>query len=226
MNLSALVEALEAIYGPPPPIPRFEPMDELVSCILSQHTADANSLPAFFRLKEAFPSYEKVAEQPAEAIAEIIRNAGLANQKSKSILGVLRAIRERTGTYGIDLLASLSMPEARAWLESLPGVGPKTASIVLCFSFRMDAVPVDTHVFRVGKRLGLIPDKMGADPAHNHLLQIVPPGLAYRLHMALIQHGRAVCRAPKPHCERCPIKELCRWPGKPRALRKPAARKP
>lgn len=209
LDVATLVDVLESDYGPPPPIPRFSPMDELVSCILSQHTSDANSLPAFFRLKEELPSWDAVVEAGESRVAKVIRNAGLANQKAKSIIGTLCAIRERTGAYDISHLSDLGTAEALDWLVGLPGVGPKTASIVLCFSFGRDCVPVDTHVYRVGKRLDLIPGEMSADAAHAELRQRVPPGLAYRFHMALIRHGRSVCRAPKPRCEGCRLREQC-----------------
>jgi endonuclease III len=184
-------------------------MDELVSCILSQHTADVNSLPAFFNLKEQYPTWEAVVAAGPTRIADAIRGAGLANQKTRSILGTLEAIRARTGAFSIEDLAKMPMLEARRWLESLPGVGPKTASIVLCFSFGMEAIPVDTHVYRVAGRLGLIPKSMSADRAHDALLRIVPKGWSYRFHMALIQHGRSTCRAPKPRCSECFLKQRC-----------------
>lgn len=103
------------------------------------------------------------------------------------------------------------MQEARAWLMSLPGVGPKTASIVLCFCFGQGAIPVDTHVYRVSWRLGVIPEDIGEAKAHDALLQVVPPKDAFRYHTALIQHGRITCRAPLPLCEVCPVTDLCRW---------------
>lgn len=220
LDLGQLVTRMEASYGPPPDRPRFSPMDELVSCILSQHTADANSLPAFFRLKEAMPDWATIADAPIEEIAELIRKAGLANQKAKSIQSALNRIRERTGGYEIDLLAGMTPLEARRWLEALPGVGPKTASIVLCFSFGMDLPPVDTHVFRVAWRLGLFPKEIGEAKAHDALLKIMPKGLGYRLHMAFIQHGRAVCKAPNPRCEVCDFTENCAFFRKARVARK------
>lgn len=221
IDLTALVADMEAIYGPPPAMPRFSPMDELVSCILSQHTADANSLPAFYRLKEAMPDWETIASAPTEQVADLIRKAGLANQKANSIQSALRCIRELTGSYDIGLLAEMPPIEARRWLEALPGVGPKTASIVLCFSFGMDLPPVDTHVFRVAWRLGLFPKEIGEAKAHDALLKVMPKALGYRLHMAFIQHGRSVCRAPKPRCEACEFSEMCAFfrAGPPRQKR-------
>jgi endonuclease-3 len=206
-----LVTCLEAAYGSPPPLGRFGPMDELVSCILSQHTSDANSYPAFERLKVALPTWEELVAAGPEHVADIVRSAGLANQKAKSIIGCLEAIKEKTGKYEIDFLGAMPIREARDWLTELPGVGPKTASIVLCFAFGMPVVPVDTHVYRVSWRLGLIREGIGENKAHDLLLQSVPGELAYRFHMALIQHGRQTCKAPTPLCSKCTVTDLCRW---------------
>jgi len=188
-----------------------DPMDELISCILSQHTSDKNSFPAFDRLKAAFPTWESVVAAGPEGIHESIRQAGLANQKSKSICACLAAIHDRVGAYNIDLLRTSGLLEARTWLEGLPGVGPKTASIVLCFSFGMGAIPVDTHVFRVGWRLGFYPKSLGEAKAHDALLTLVPGNLAFRFHVALIQHGRELCKAPKPRCAPCPLQGVCSY---------------
>ncbi len=206
-----LIERLEQVYGRPRMISRFDPMEELVSCILSQHTSDANSFPAFTRLREHFVDWDAVAHAPAPELADVIRGAGLANQKTKSIQACLREIKQRTGEYSLESLRGMSMQDARQWLMSLPGVGPKTAAIVLCFAFGQPAIPVDTHVYRVSWRLGLIPEKLGEGKAHDELLRLVPPELAFRFHVALIQHGRKVCRAPKPLCPNCGISDLCKW---------------
>lgn len=186
-------------------------MDELVSCILSQHSADANSFPAFTHLRETLPDWEEVAATSPERLAEIIRGAGLANQKAKSILGCLREIHARTGGYSLDILRTMPTLEARDWLRSLPGVGPKTASIVLCFALGRETIPVDTHVYRVSWRLGIIPEDLGEVKAHEVLMDEVPPDLAFRYHVTLIQHGRVVCRAPLPLCERCSVTDVCSW---------------
>ena len=222
---------MEQVYGRSRFISRFDPMEELVSCILSQHTADANSFPAFTRLRETYPDWQDVVDAGQEELADVIRKAGLANQKAKSIIRALTEIHERTGSYSLDLLRGMDMPEARAWLESLPGVGPKTASIVLCFSFGMGAIPVDTHVFRVSKRLGIVPDNSDEKKAHDQLLEIVAPEDAFRYHTALIQHGRHTCKAPIPLCDDCVLKTACPWfkkvgPDKERErLRKRRAKK-
>ena len=135
----------------------------------------------------------------------------MANQKAKSIIGCLNAIKARTGYYSLEILRDMRTMEARDWLTQLPGVGPKTASIVLCFSFGRETIPVDTHVYRVSKRLGLIPETDDANKAHDTLLKVVPPELSFRYHVAFIQHGRTICRAPVPNCGVCPITDLCPW---------------
>ena len=206
-----VIQRLEEVYGRPRFITRFEPMEELVCCILSQNTTDASSFPAFTRLLERYPNWEAVAHAPPEELADVIRKAGLANQKARSIQGALREIHERVGDYSLEPLRGMPLLEARAWLMSLPGVGPKTASIVLCFCFGMGAIPVDTHVFRVSRRLGIIAEGIDEKKAHDSLLQLVPGHLAFRFHNTLIQHGRMTCRAPTPLCERCVVTDRCRY---------------
>ena len=213
-DVGMLVERLELAYGAPRFISRFDPMEELVSCILSQHTTDAKSFPAFTRLRETFADWQSVVDAGWAVVAAVIRNAGLANQKAKNIIGCLVEIHSRTGEHSLESLRGLQMPEARAWLQSLPGVGPKTASIVLCFSFGMGAIPVDTHVYRVAWRMGLIKEGIGESKAHDALLERVPAELAFRFHTSLIQHGRLTCRAPLPRCEVCTVTDLCPWLAK------------
>ncbi len=213
-EIVAVLDTLERVYGKTPYSARFEPMDELVSCILSQHTSDTNSFPAFHRLRAAFPTWDKIVKAGAEEIEPVIRSAGLSNQKSKAIIKVLKEIKSRNGDYHIDNLKDMTVPVARAWLESLPSVGPKTSSIVLCFSFGKNAIPVDTHIFRVSKRLGFIGQMTDANKAHDELLKSVPEKDAFRYHVLLIQHGRKVCKARNPKCAECPVYANCRWEGK------------
>lgn len=203
-----LVERLEAEYGRARMIPRFDPMEELISCMLSQHSSDAASFPAFTHLRETYQDWQAIVDAPQPELADVIRGAGLANQKSKSIIKTLTAIKERTGDFDLELLRTMPMLEARTWLMELPGVGPKTASIVLCFAMGMPAIPVDTHVYRVSWRVGLIAE-VGDAKAHDLLLAIVPPDLAFRYHTALIQHGRLTCKAPVPLCSQCVVTDLC-----------------
>lgn len=204
-----MVESLETLYGRPRFISRFDPMEELVSCILSQHTSDANSFPAFTRLRATFETWQDVVDAGPERLADTIRKAGLANQKAKAILACLNRIHELHGAYTLEPLRDMPTAEARGWLQALPGVGPKTAAIVLCFSFGRESIPVDTHVFRVSRRLGLLTESANEIKAHDELLALVPSDLAYRFHVALIQHGRHVCRAPIPDCGRCPLAASC-----------------
>ena len=204
-----MVEDLEAVYGQPRFVSRLAPTDELVSCILSQHSTDATSFPTFRVLRQQVPDWDDVVAMGPERLADIIRPAGLANQKARSIIGALKEIKNRNGDYTLEPLRKMKLDDARAWLLSLPGVGPKTAAIVMCFAFRMPAIPVDTHVFRVSWRLGLIPKSIGEAKAHPVIEKMVPPDLAFRYHTALIQHGRKICRAPNPHCEVCPLTRRC-----------------
>ncbi|MBX3120113.1 MAG: endonuclease III [Fimbriimonadaceae bacterium] len=210
-TVQIVIASLEAQYGPPPPIPNTDPLEELVACILSQHTSDANSIPAYERLRAEFPHWQALVEAGEEGVANVIRSAGLANQKSRTIIRCLKEIQDRVGDYSLELLRDMSPIVARNWLTSLPGVGPKTASIVLCFSLGMGVVPVDTHIFRVSWRLGLVEPKPGEGKAHDALMPLVPSELAYRFHMAFIQHGRAVCKAPVPLCAQCVLKDRCGW---------------
>lgn len=208
-DVRRLIEALEELHGRPRFVNRFDPMEELVSCILSQHSADANSFPAFMKLRSTYPDWEVVAALPESELADVIRKAGLANQKARSIKASLKAIHDATGEYSLEHLRSMTLDAARTWLLKLPGVGPKTAAIVLCFAFGRHAIPVDTHVHRVGVRLGLIPFGMDENKAHDWTLEVVPEDMAFRFHVTLIQHGRKVCRAPKPLCQNCPVTDSC-----------------
>jgi endonuclease-3 len=184
-------------------------MDELISCILSQNTNDNNRDRAFVALKERYPKWQDVVDAPEEDVIEAIRPAGLANQKGPRIQQVLRTIREERGSYDIEFLRDMTTEEARSWLTTLNGVGPKTAAIVLCFAFDMPAFPVDTHVHRVGKRIGFLPEKVNAEKAHPIMEAIVPPEDYYQFHIHLIRHGRDTCKARTPLCDQCPLTAYC-----------------
>jgi endonuclease-3 len=205
---SVLVD-LEKIHGENRYIPRFDPMEELISCILSQHSSDARSFPAFTRLREAFPDWAELAVAPEPDVVALIRAAGLPNQKARSIQASLRLIYEEQGAFNLDFLRGLSTEQATAWLLKLPGVGPKTASIVLCFSMGRHTIPVDTHVFRLAKRLGILGERETETKAHDTLARKVRVGEAFRFHTTLIQHGRTICQARKPSCAECPVQDRC-----------------
>lgn len=203
--LGPVLDQLESVYGQTRFIPRFDPMEELVSCILSQSSSDTSSFPAFTRLRAAFPEWGTLACSPPDQIAPLIRAAGLANQKTKAIQACLQEIAARTGRFDLEILRGMEDEEAMSWLTSLPGVGHKTASIVLCFAFGRPAIPVDTHVHRVSRRLGWTGPKSSDSKAHKELLSFVPPSEAWRFHILLIQHGRVLCKAPAPLCSKCPL---------------------
>lgn len=211
LRIHEIVARLEARYGVPKWHARMEPLDELVACILSQHTSDINSFRAFAQLKERYPTWEETIAAPTDEVADAIRSGGLADSKAPRIQAVLRAVQQRTGAISLDFLEELPGAEARDYLLSLPGVGPKTAAIVLCFAMGRPVLPVDTHVFRVAWRLGLIEKKIGEAKAHDALQALVDDDLVYRFHVALITHGRQVCKAPTPRCSECPLTDLCRY---------------
>jgi endonuclease-3 len=187
------------------------PLDELIATILSQHTSDTNSARAYASLRAAFPNWREVVASPTAAVADAIRSGGLADLKAPRIQAILREIELAAGDLSLDWLATLPMSEARAWLVALPGVGPKTASCVLLFSLGRPAMPVDTHVYRVGRRLGIIPAEASPERAHECLQRIVGPDrdAMLTMHLNLITHGRAVCRARNPACFHCVLADVC-----------------
>ena len=200
---------LRAEQGEFAPRPALPVIDELVATVLSQHTSDVNSGRAFARLKARFPSWEQVAHAPAGEIEEAIRCGGIAAQKARRIQQILDAIAEREGSADLSRLHDLDDQAVEGYLTSLPGVGPKTAACVLVFSMGRAAFPIDTHVHRVVARLGWIPADATAEKAHRLLAPRVPAGIRYDLHVALITHGRTVCLARRPRCDRCVLLELC-----------------
>lgn len=196
-------------YGPIQWFIRYSPAEELVYTILSQHTSDLNSERAFKNLMATFETLDAVADASVDAIEAAIRRGGLAKQKAPRIRNVLRQIRDEIGSFDLSFLAEMPLDEAKAWLKRLNGIGPKTAAIILCFSLGMPAMPVDTHIFRVSKRLGLIGPKVNADKAHDILEPMVAPKDVFAFHMYLIQHGRQVCKAQRPRCDDCALSWGC-----------------
>lgn len=184
-------------------------LDGLIGTILSQHTSDTNSARAFANLKTAFPSWAQVLDAPVAEIAAAIRSGGLAEMKAPRIKAILEEIEKRERDLNLSRLYELSDEEVDAYLRSLPGVGPKTAACVLVFSMGRAAFPVDTHVHRVASRLGWIGPKTSAEKAHEQLAPRVPPDIRYSLHVALIKHGREVCKARRPLCTQCVVFDFC-----------------
>ncbi len=186
-------------------MPSHDPLSELILTVLSQNTADTNSGRAFVQLMRRYPSWDAITDAPLDELIATIQPGGLAPQKSPRIQAILRAVRERTPEWDLSFLETMPLDEARAWLRALPGVGPKTVACVLLFSLGRPALPVDTHVERVSKRLALIPEKATADQAHALLEALVDPADYYPFHMLLIKHGRRTCAARRPACNRCPL---------------------
>jgi endonuclease-3 len=201
----AIRDRLRELYGRPVNHPHGDPVHELVKTILSQNTSDTNRDAAYERLRARFNTWEEVRDAPVSEVADAIRPGGLSVTKSPRIQGALRGVGEK-----IDLswLRNAPRDEAIDFLTSLPGVGRKTAACVLLFSFDRPEIPVDTHVHRVGGRLGLFRERASFDEAHDEMLRVVDPEDAYELHINLIRHGRLVCR-PRPRCEECALRRMC-----------------
>jgi endonuclease-3 len=212
-----VMEYMAPEYGPAEWYSRYTPAEELVYTILSQHTSDLNSERAFNNLIDTFGSVEGVAAAPVPAIEKAIRMGGLAKQKAPRIKQVLEQIIEENGNLDLYFLAEMPLEEAKAWLKRLNGIGPKTAAIILCFSLGMPAMPVDTHIYRVSQRLGLIGPKINADKAHDILEPMVAPEEVFPFHMYLIRHGRQICKAQRPKCGECLMGWGC--PSKPKIER-------
>jgi endonuclease-3 len=204
-----LIALLGRAYGRVAPRPSGEPMVELVLTLLSQHTSDHNSGRAFHRLIERFPRWDEVIAAPTAEVEEAIRPGGLAPTKAPRLQELLAAVRERAPGYDLRFLERLPLAAAKAWLRELPGVGPKTAACVLLFALGRPALPVDTHVDRVARRLGLVPPGVSVERAHELLEAQLQPRQVYAFHVDLIQHGRRTCHARQPACERCPLLARC-----------------
>jgi endonuclease III len=230
------LDSLADVYGHPAYERRWDPTSELVLTILTQNSADVNAEYAFIELRKAYPSdrpserhapgagwggvglpdgvppdWALVDMAPLEELVEVIRPGGLPNGKAKGIKAALRAIHEARGDYSLEFLADMPALEARAWLTGIKGVGVKTASVVLLFSFGMPLMPVDRHVERVSSRVGLIPKMNTADAAHDYFLAMLEPDQMHEAHVNLIRHGRLICHAQRPAHELCPLRERCRF---------------
>jgi endonuclease-3 len=202
-------DRLNSIYGPIEWRPRMIAIDELIFTVLTQNTSDLNAERAYDSLRKVLPTWGQVIEAETEKVAEAIKRGGLSNQKSVRIQKILVEILKRIGHFDLEFLADRPLEEAREWFTSLPGVGPKTAAVVMAFSLKMPAFPVDTHIHRVSKRLGLITEKTTADQAHPIMEDLIPEDDRYDMHVLLITHGRQICKARIPQCPRCPIAKEC-----------------
>ena len=235
-----VLDTVVETYGIGPWVRVHDPTSELVLTILSQNSSDVNAEHAFEALRRRYPGsrveeaigdertnrpgwggaglaratapdWMAVESAPLDELIDVIRSGGLAPQKAPRIQASLRRLREVRGDHSLEFLGEMAPLEARAWLPSIDGIGKKTASVVLLFAFGLDLMPVDRHVERVSKRIGLLPPKVTADDAHDHYLAMLEPGRAYPLHVGLITHGRRICHARLPECDRCPIAPRCRF---------------
>jgi endonuclease-3 len=198
-------DRLRETYGEAVLVPHRDPVHELVLTVLSQHTSDGNRDVAYGRLRERFSSWQAVADAPESDVADAIRPGGLANIKAARIQAILRELDGDDLTW----IEEAPLETSRDYLCSLPGVGRKTAACVLLFSYGLPDIPVDTHVDRVGKRLGMFRPRAGFAEEHDEMLRLVSPEDAYDFHMNLIRHGRLVCKAQRPRCGECTLRRMC-----------------
>jgi endonuclease-3 len=222
-RIRAIRDRLRLVYGIPNSTPHGHPIAELILTVLSQSTNDRNRDVAYLRLRERFEDWEAIRDAPVDAIEEAIRPGGISKIKSARIKSILRAIADAPrptgapqpgsdgpdGGLSLDWLASQPVPEAQAYLTSLPGVGRKTAACVLLFALGMRDVPVDTHVSRVGWRLHLFRPKAPFEELHDTMLEITPPGEEWELHINLLRHGRRTCHSQRPECRACALRRMC-----------------
>jgi endonuclease-3 len=181
----------------------------LVDTILSQNTSAANSDAGYKRLRRRFRSWKQVADAPVEEVERCIRVSGLSNQKAPRIQAILRHVREERGKIDLQFLAETDDESAYRYLRAFPGVGPKTACCTLLFAFGKGVFPVDTHIHRIARRLGLVPPGATAEQAHEALTPLIRAKDRYEMHVLLIEHGRKTCRAINPRCDECVLLKLC-----------------
>ena len=208
-GIDQIIRTMTDRYGPFAEEPRLDAAHEIVFTILSQHTSDTNSSRAYHLLMDKFGTLEEVAMGDLVDIERAIAPGGLAKIKAPRIKQVLNLILELNGSLDLSFLRELPLDEAKAWLRQLPGIGPKSAGIILSFALGMPAMAIDTHIYRVSKRLALIGPKVTADKAHDILEEAVEPDQVYPFHLAFITHGRQVCKAQRPLCGECVVAEAC-----------------
>lgn len=208
-RIRRIIELLEREYGVPKRSGRSDPLESLIVTILSQNTNDVNRDKAYQRLRQRFRTWQEIHDAPEEEIAGAIRVGGLANIKSKRIKEILHSIREESGDFDLSFLRDLPPEEAEKTLLSYKGVGLKTAKVVLMFSLGKNVFPVDTHIHRLSRRLGLVPERATREKTHELMGNLVPPEKMYPFHLNLIAHGRKICAARNPLCPHCPLSPLC-----------------
>jgi endonuclease-3 len=206
-----IIQNLERVYGLPVNERKSDPLEMLIWVILSQATSDVNSHRTFASLRKRFPDWESVLRARETTIAASIMEGGLANQKARVIKNLLKEIKARHGTLDLGFLHKMPVAEAANYLQQFDGVGPKTVACTLLFACRKETFPLDTHIFRILRRIGLIPARGTDAEAHRIMDAIVPKGKFYSFHVNLIRHGRAICRPKEPKCEQCCILDYCEY---------------
>ncbi len=201
------------MHGEPDFTPRREPLHELISTMLSHRTTEANEAKAFAQMWQRFGSWEAIRDAPLDELIQAIAPANFAAVKAPNIKRVLDFIIRERGSANIDFLRDLPPDEALQWLTSLPGVGVKTATLVLLFCFHQPVLPVDTHLHRVSIRLGLIGEKTSAEAAHDILLSLLPHDarVLFNFHITMLRHGQKICVWQKPRCALCDLRPICNW---------------
>ena len=204
-------DLLIQLHGEIPRVPRREPMHELISTLLSHRTTEAQEARAFEAMMERFQTYEAIRVAPFEELVESIQGVNWPEVKASNIQKVLNRIYEERGALSIAFLGELPTAQAQQWLLDLPGVGLKTATLVLLFCFGKPVLPVDTHLHRVSGRIGLIGAKVSAEKAHDELLALLPADahVLYNFHIAMLRHGQKICVWKAPRCAKCPLAEFC-----------------
>jgi len=208
-RLQEIFDLLHEEYGAPEPMDRDDPVDSLITTILSQNTNDVSRDRAKERLDERFKDFQAILDADTEDVVEAIKVCGLGPTKAERIQTFLRMLKEERGAFSLDHVPAMEKEEAKEYLQQFPGVGPKTAAVTLCFAFGMPVMPVDTHVYRLGKRLELLPEDISREEAHDILEREVPDDQIYEFHINLIRHGRAVCTARNPTCQQGVLAEYC-----------------
>jgi len=208
-KLSKITLLLERHYGIPRRTGPGNLLDILIETILSQNTNDQNRDKAFQRLKTRFPHWEDVLEAKTKPVVSAIRQGGLARQKAKRIREILHWIKRQQGKLSLSFLRKMDSEEIKKTIGALKGVGPKTLHCLLLFGLRREAFPVDTHILRIGKRLGFIPEWMGAEKAHLWMSPLIPKDRSLSLHLNLIRFGRSLCKAKNPSCDICFLSGQC-----------------
>ena len=206
-----IIQNLKSVYGIPECEQGLDPLDVLIQTILSQSTTNVNSHRAFETLKRRFPTWEQARRARVTSIEAAIKSGGLARQKSVRIKQLLNEIYDLRGSLDLSFLATAPLEDAARFLASFKGVGPKTVACTLLFACNRPIFPIDTHIFRIARRLGLIPEKCSDQEAHTLMTAMIPDRRFYEVHVNMIRHGRRICRPQNPLCEQCCLVEYCRY---------------